>query len=158
MEDDDVSGVPGVHHIGLVVRDLERSLEFYGQMFGVAPEFTADASGDEVSEALGVPNASLRFAFLRLKNVDLELLSYGNPRKESFDLRGCDVGASHVAIEVDDIDAMCAAMAEKGVQFFAKPLRIDGGPLDGCKFVYFRDPDGIILELFEARLSTDRAG
>ena len=50
----------------------------------------------------------------------------------------------HLALEVDDLDAACARLAEHGV-------RLEGGPMprgDGYVQVFFRDPDGHVLELF----------
>ena len=138
-----------VHHVGLTVKDIDRSLAFYEKMFGVTPLFVNSASGDELSTSLGVPDAKLRFAFLQFGDGVVELLSYDNPRKESFTRRNCDVGSAHVCIHVDDIRSAYEELKEKDAEFFSEPLRIDGGPLDGCSFVYLRDPDGITLELFE---------
>jgi catechol 2,3-dioxygenase-like lactoylglutathione lyase family enzyme len=138
-----------VHHVGLTVKDLNKSLEWYGRMFGVEPVFVTYAEGDELATAVGVPRARLNFAFLRFGETDVELLSYDNDRDDTFDRRNCDVGAPHLCILVDDINVSYLELKAKGVEFFAEPLHIEGGPLDGCWFVYFRDPDGITLELFE---------
>jgi catechol 2,3-dioxygenase-like lactoylglutathione lyase family enzyme len=51
----------------------------------------------------------------------------------------------HLAFEVDDLEADCARLADNGV-----PLA--GGPMargDGYVQVFFRDPDGYVLELFQ---------
>jgi catechol 2,3-dioxygenase-like lactoylglutathione lyase family enzyme len=138
-----------VHHVGLTVKDVEASLEWYGRMFGVEPVFVTKAEGDELATAVGVPGAKLTFAFLRFGETEVELLSYDNDRDETFGRRNCDVGSPHLCILVDDIEASYRDLKAKGVEFFAEPLHIEGGPLDGCSFVYFRDPDGITLELFE---------
>jgi catechol 2,3-dioxygenase-like lactoylglutathione lyase family enzyme len=138
-----------VHHVGLTVKDLDKSLEWYRQMFGVEPVFVTYAEGEQLSAAVGVPDAKLSFAFLRFGETDVELLSYNNDRDETFGRRNCDVGSPHLCILVDDINTSYRDLKAKGVEFFAEPLHIEGGPLDGCSFVYFRDPDGITLELFE---------
>lgn len=138
-----------VHHVGLTVKDIDKSLEWYGRMFGVEPVFVTKAEGDELAAAVGVPGAKLTFAFLRFGETDVELLSYDNDRDENFGRRNCDVGSPHLCLLVDDIEASYQDLKAKGAEFFAEPLHIQGGPLDGCSFVYFRDPDGITLELFE---------
>ena len=51
----------------------------------------------------------------------------------------------HIAFAVDDLDAACARLAENGVV-------LAGGPMprgDGYVQVFFLDPDGHVLELFE---------
>lgn len=147
-------GVLGhVHHVGLTVKSLERSLAWYGEMFGVEPVFVTYAEGVPLATAVGVPDAKLSFAFLRFGETDVELLSYDNDRDENFGRRNCDVGSPHLCILVDDINASYQELKAKGVEFFAEPLHIEGGPLDGCWFVYFRDPDGITLELFQETAS-----
>lgn len=139
----------GVQHIGIPVRDLDRSLRFYQQVLGCELLFTTEGSGPDLARMLAVPDAEVRFAFLRLGDTLIELLHYLTPAGQSYDRRNADVGACHVAFKVADIDAACRALEQRGVVFNAPPLRIAAGPLAGYAFVYFTDPDGIPLELFE---------
>jgi catechol 2,3-dioxygenase-like lactoylglutathione lyase family enzyme len=139
-----------MHHVGITVRDLEESLAWYERMFDVQREFVAHGSGPDLSVAVGVPDAELSFAFLRFGSCVVELLCYDNPREDSYERSNADVGSAHVCIDVPDLAAAYAALVEKGVAFLAPPLHIDDGPLEGCSFAYFRDPNGVTLELFES--------
>lgn len=139
----------GVQHVGVPVRDLQRSLAFYRDVFGLEPEFTHSGEGPELSEGVGVPGAKLTVAFLQLGNTYLELLEYHTPRNEVYDKRNSDVGAVHVCFEVHDIQASYEQLLAKGVECYSAPLLIDDGPLAGYRFVYFKDPDGITLEFFQ---------
>lgn len=143
----------GVHHVGLTVSDLERSLAFYERLLGRVRDFVAASEGEELSRAVGVADAHLRFGFITLGSVHLELLEYRNPRRDRFELANCDVGAAHVCFEVADLRAAMAALAEEGITFYSEPVDIREGPLAGYSFAYFDDPDGITLELFEHRAS-----
>lgn len=138
-----------MHHVGITVRDLEASLVWYEQTFGVQREFVAHGSGPELSTAVGVPDAHLSFAFLRFGSCVIELLCYDNPRTEENERSNADVGSTHVCIDVPDLQAAYVSLLSKGIEFLAPPLHIEDGPLEGCSFVYFRDPDGVTLELFE---------
>lgn len=138
------------HHFGLTVSNLDRSLEFYEKMFGLVPEFIAHGEGDELSQAVGVPEAQLTFAFLRLGGSTVELLEYDNDRQLDHGKRNCDVGAPHLCFDVPDIDAAYAELLGKGADFYSEPLRITDGPLAGCAFAYLRDPDGLTLEIFQS--------
>lgn len=139
----------GIQHVGVPVRDMEESLRFYRDIFGVEPDFIAEGSGETLSQAVGVPDADLSFAFLRIGSSILELLEYRQPRGRDFDRRNCDVGAIHIAFQVSDIDQAYERLRAKGVQFNALPLKIEDGPLAGCSFAYFTDPNGVQLEIFE---------
>jgi catechol 2,3-dioxygenase-like lactoylglutathione lyase family enzyme len=144
-----MSSFGDMHHVGITVRDLEASLAWYERIFEVKPEFVAHGSGPELSKALGVPGANLRFAFLRFGSCVVELLCYDNDREETHTRSNADVGSAHVCIDVPDLQAAYRNLRGKGVEFLAPPLHIDDGPLEGCSFVYFKDPDGITIELFE---------
>jgi catechol 2,3-dioxygenase-like lactoylglutathione lyase family enzyme len=141
--------VLGFNHVGFTVSNLEQSLEFYRTMFGLEPEFIASGNGPQLSAGVGVPDARLRFAFLRLDTSVIELLEYDNDREETFSRRNCDVGSAHVCVDVADIDASYADLASKGAAFLSPPVRIAEGPLAGCAFAYFPDPDGITVEIFQ---------
>jgi catechol 2,3-dioxygenase-like lactoylglutathione lyase family enzyme len=136
-----------LHHVGITVRDMDESLQWYERIFGVTPEFIAHGSGDDTARAVGVPNCNLRFAFLRFGSCVVELLHYDNEREDTFDRSNADVGSAHVCIEVPDLQKAYDDLRAKGVEFFAPPLHIDDGPLAGGSFVYFKDPNGVTLEL-----------
>jgi catechol 2,3-dioxygenase-like lactoylglutathione lyase family enzyme len=143
-----------MHHVGITVRDLEESLQWYERIFGVEREFIADGSGPELAKAVGVPDAQLRFAFLRFGSCVVELLSYDNERQDTFDRSNADVGSAHVCIDVPDLQKSYEDLQARGVEFLAPPLHIDEGPLKGCSFVYFKDPNGVTLELLETARSS----
>jgi catechol 2,3-dioxygenase-like lactoylglutathione lyase family enzyme len=138
----------GLHHVGMPVRSIERSLAWYRDVLGLEPDFVVSAEGPELSQTVQLDGARLRFAFLPLGGTILELLEYESPVGEDFALRNCDVGALHVCFEVDDIDAVYAELRRKGVEFSIEPTR-QRGPIEGDRCCYFRDLDGIQLELWE---------
>ncbi len=138
----------GVHHIGIPVRDMQRSLRWYGELFGLAPDFVEIAEGAETSQTVQLASAKLRFAFLPVGNTIIEFLEYEQPLGRDFDLRNCDVGAIHVCLEVDDIHHVYRVLEEHGIAFSIGPTRL-GGAVEGEMCCYFRDPDGIQLELWQ---------
>jgi catechol 2,3-dioxygenase-like lactoylglutathione lyase family enzyme len=145
-----MSSFGDLHHVGITVRDLDASLSWYEKIFGVQPEFIADGSGPDLSRAVGVPDAKLRFAMLRFGSSVVELLCYDNERQESFDRSNADVGSAHVCIHVPDLQSAYEDLRGKGIEFLAPPLLIEDGPLEGCSFVYFKDLNGVTLELLES--------
>ncbi len=54
-------------------------------------------------------------------------------------------GLAHIALEVDDVDAVYQDLVSKGVQFHVHPM--DAG--HGIRLAFFRDPDGLEIELFK---------
>ena len=145
------------HHVGITVRDLTRSIAFYhdtlGLQFALAP--TDWAEDDHLPEALGVAApVKLRLAAFRIGDggTIIELLEYASPPSERDGaLVQNDIGACHVAILVDDIDAHSEQLRAKGVPFNSVVHDIEEGPFEGWRWVYFKDPDGHTIELVELR-------
>ena len=142
----------GMHHVGITVKDLDVSIRFYHDVLGL--EFSNEPSpwfdGDDLGRAVGVPGAALRQVSLLLGDTTLELLEYSTPPSETTEpLPSNDLGASHVAFLVDDIEATKAELEAKGITFFSSVNVVDEGVLAGWRWVYFSDPDGYPLELVE---------
>jgi glyoxylase I family protein len=142
-----------VHHVGLVVRDLDRSIYFYHDVLGLpfANEPTPWFDGPELSKGVGVPDASLRQVSLWVgENSTMELIEYGNrPAESTESVPNNYLGAAHVCFKVEDVRATKAELESKGVTFYSDVNVVDSGPLAGWRWVYFSDPDGLALELVE---------
>lgn len=63
-----------VNHIGVSVRNLDRSIEFYRDLTGGELEFVNDMYGPGISRVIGDEGARLHFCLLKLGNTVLELL------------------------------------------------------------------------------------
>jgi catechol 2,3-dioxygenase-like lactoylglutathione lyase family enzyme len=144
-----------VHHIGINVSDLHRSIGFYRDLFGVDPLFVNDMRGEGLATGAGLPEADLRFCMMKISNVVLEIIEWRTPNAKPALADGPHVGGFHIAFEVDDIDAVHRALQARGIEFTAALHRFgeaDEAPsIAGATFVYFKDPDGIGLEVYQKR-------
>jgi glyoxylase I family protein len=142
-----------VHHVGLVVRDLDRSIYFYHDRLGLpfANEPTEWFEGPELEKGVGVPGAKLRQTSLWVgEHSTMELIEYANtPEDNESAVVNNHLGAAHVCFKVDDIVAKKAELESKGVEFYSDVNVVDEGPLAGWRWCYFSDPDGLALELVE---------
>ena len=141
-----------LHHVGITVKDLDASIRFYHDFLGLqfANEPSPWFDGEELSRGVGVPNAALRQVSLLAGDTTLELLEYRSPPSETDSpLRSNNLGASHVAFLVDDIEATKSELEKKGIEFYGAVNVVDEGVLAGWRWVYFEDPDGYPLELVE---------
>lgn len=135
---------PGVHHTGITVSDLDRSIDFYGRLgFDVVERL--DEEGDEVERGVGVEGAQLRSALLESPNGRLELIQYVAPGGSQAALPNNGIGAAHICVEVEDVDDAVAELREAGVRFLSDPITHEAG----IRWVYAKDPDGITAELLQ---------
>lgn len=141
----------GLHHHGFTVSDLDRSVEFYEKAFGAEREWIVEFGGERPSEMVNVPGADMRVASLRLPHGWLEIFEFISPDGRPYDRTAADVGASHLCLEVDDVEAAYEWMKELGVECRYPPQHVHEGPRAGISFFYVYDPDGLPVELLQIR-------
>ena len=143
-----------VHHIGIPISNLEKSLRFYEDFLGGEVLFINEMVGEGFSDGVNVLKAECKFAMLQIGNTIIELIEYTNPLGESYTQNNNDLGAIHIAFEVSNIHQVHKELKEKGVEFNAPPYTFEkedkAENVVGATFAYFKDPDGIQLEIFEA--------
>jgi len=138
-------------HTGITVANLERSLEFWRDVLGFEFSHGAHQRGEMAEQITGVKGAELKLAVLKTPSGHkIELLEYLTPSdRKQVDLTPCDVGHAHVAVLVDDLDAMLHRIAASGWRAAGKPQMLTSGPNAGKRVVYVRDPDGTTIELMQ---------
>jgi catechol 2,3-dioxygenase-like lactoylglutathione lyase family enzyme len=141
----------GAHHTSFTVANLDRSLEFFRDWLGLEVVFTREVSDAYFSRIVGIPGCRVKAALLRLPGGahHIELFEYLSPSGHPHQPRPCDPGSSHLSFLVDDLPALHARLCTQGVAFVSEPVRIEAGPNAGGYGVYLRDPNGILIELFQ---------
>ncbi|CAN5735287.1 methylmalonyl-CoA epimerase [soil metagenome] len=130
---------PGrVHHVAVVVRDLEAALGFYRDRLGLQLELVLTIETDGV-----------RIAFLGVGESKIELVEPTDPSTgvaRFLESRG--EGFHHVCLEVADLAAELGRLAREGVELIdQQPRRGAEGPV---AFIHPRSCHGVLVELIEA--------
>jgi glyoxylase I family protein len=162
MKPSTLPGLLHVDHVALTVPDLDAAVAFYRDVLGATElyrlgPFDARESPrlpdgrDWTLAHLNVAGARLTLAMMALgKNLMLELFRYELPADASTrPRRNCDLGASHIALKVSDLDAALAFLRGRGLAVMDGPITIDEGPCQGLRVNYFLDPYGNQWELVE---------
>lgn len=142
----------GVDHVGVTVSDLARSVAFYEMVLGDPPVTRAVANEQSVVEIVGYEPIELHTAYFAIPgtSIMLELLEYREPSGAQVDMETFNTGNTHVCFVVEDLTHEYARLAGEGVRFrHPAPSAITSGVYAGGKGAYFRDPDGITVELLE---------
>ena len=142
--------ITGVHHFALTVSDMERSLAFYRDLFGMEVVADRDVERGYVEQITGVPGAHVRIVHTRGHGVMLELLQYRRPAGERRARALPDAGSAHVCFVSDDLDADVERLRAAGATLRSpSPVTTTSGPNKGGRGVYLEDPDGNAVEVVQ---------
>jgi catechol 2,3-dioxygenase-like lactoylglutathione lyase family enzyme len=128
---------------------MDRSLGFYRDVLGLELVMDMDVSRHAgLDTVVGMTDTVGRVVMLAAGDSLVELWCYENPvgRALPADYRPADHGVTHVALQVDDVDAMHLHVVEAGYR--AKSAPVDLGIHKTC---YVHGPDDEIIELLEDR-------
>lgn len=135
-----------VRHAGIVVSDLAKSLRFYRDLLGLRIAKQKEESGEYIDAICGLKNARINTVKLAAGDGSLiELLyfySHLNAGRGKSDI--FDIGISHVAFMVEDVDKEYDRLSKAGVLFNSPPKVSPDGY---AKVAFCKDPDGVFVEL-----------
>jgi len=138
-------------HTGFVVRDLDKTIDFYTNVMGLRVAGRMERAGEFACQLLAFDDAHIKGAFLDLGDGhQLELIQYLTPPSGTSATNRNDLGASHLAFFVENIDDFYAEKSKNGLRFNNEPAALydDNGKLLR-KALYAQDPDGNWLEFVE---------
>ncbi|AIW15844.1 VOC family protein [Vibrio tubiashii] len=122
-----------IHHVAVICSDYEVSKRFYTQVLKlavIAENYRAER--DSYKLDLALPDGG-----------QIELFSFPNPpaRPTSPEAQGL----RHLAFSVDSVEQYAAYLMQCDVE--VEPIRVD--EFTGKPFTFFKDPDGLPLELYQ---------
>ena len=131
-----------INHIAIIVPDLEGALAFWRDTLGLDLTHTED-----------VPSQESLVAFLPVGEGEVELVK---PTTETSGaakfLAKRGPGLHHIALEVDDLEALLARLKAKGVRLINDiPVEAAGG--NRAAFIHPESASGVLVELYETRRS-----
>lgn len=144
--------VSGVAHVGFTVRDLDAASRFYADVFGVQPDVRAIYDRPYTSEQVGYEGARLDIAIFRIPGSDvrLELIQYLSPVGTPVDIETNNPGTAHLCLVTDDLAGVFERMVALGATPRSRePVLITAGPNEGRRVCYFRDPEGLTIEILQ---------
>jgi catechol 2,3-dioxygenase-like lactoylglutathione lyase family enzyme len=136
------------HHTVLLVGDLDRSLRFYCDTLGF--ELISrddDRRGDFLDQMFNLEGVVIKLSLVRAGGEIVEVIEpVAPPELVVRDGSEDRFGIARIGWEVDEIEQLVADLKAKGVDFIGEIVDMTVGHYAGGKVVFFRDPDGILLE------------
>ena len=120
------------HHVAIICSNYEKSMDFYVNKLGFS-----------VIREVDRPQQQDMLIMLQSGQIVLELFMKADAPQRVTDPEA--MGLRHLAFHVENMEEAVAWMSARGVE--TEPVRED--KINGGRFTFFRDPDGLPLELHE---------
>jgi glyoxylase I family protein len=122
-----------VHHVAIICSDYTLSKHFYTQILGLTI----------LQEVYRADRDSYKLDLAVNELYQIELFSFPDPPERLSHPEG--KGLRHIAFEVDNLSLSVAELNKNGI--ITEDIRIDEHSQK--RFVFFSDPDGLPIELYE---------
>jgi glyoxylase I family protein len=139
--------IKDIRHTGIVVVDLEDSLSFYRDLLGFEIVKQMEESGEYIDNILSLENVKVTTIKMVCPSGQMiELLKYHSHLAKQKAHKICEIGISHIAFTVDDLEFEYERLKSKGIQFNSLPQLAPDGY---AKVTFCRAPEGTLIELVE---------
>lgn len=145
-----------IMHVGVTVQDMDRSIAFYRDILGLTFQGEILMEGPETDALFDRKGCKARVAYLNgsdhVMAPPVELIQFVDEpcRQDPADLMKTSI--SEICFRVQDLDSVYQHLIANGVECLSAPQSFDftAAGFGKSKALYFKDPDGIILELMES--------
>lgn len=144
-----------IYHVGLTVSDLDRSVIFYRDILGLEFQGEILMVGEETDKMFHKKNCKARVAYLNgSKNMEappVELIQFVDNAVNNVQSDLFTTSISELCFYTDDIDLVYKNLIENNIECLSEPQYFDftAQGFGKSKAFYFKDPDGIILEMMQ---------
>ncbi len=144
-----------IYHVGLTVSDLDRSIEFYRDILGLKFIGEIIMDGKETEALFQRKGCRARVAYLNgsdeLHMPPVELIQFLDMEIQNKDSDLFHTSISELCFYTNDIDKIYNHLQEHHVECLSAPQDFDftASGFGKSRAFYFKDKDGIILEMMQ---------
>jgi len=139
-------------HTNIAAKDWRHLSNFYIKVFNCKEKLPKrNLSGDWLDQATGLTNARLAGIHLLLpghgaSGPTLEIFTYEDMHESKLVMAN-NTGYTHIAFEVENVETTLNHALNNGAKLLGKVTEKIIENVGALKFVYFRDPEGNIIEI-----------
>lgn len=135
-----------LRHVGITIRDIE-TVNFYRDVLGLRIKKEMLETGNFIDNLSALKKVRVKTIKMSADDGSLvELLYYESHRRKPTMKDICDIGCSHIAFTVENIDREYEKLKDKGIRFSCIPQVSPDGK---ARVVFCRDPEGNLIEMVE---------
>ena len=139
-----------IRHIGIVTNNIKKSLFFYQKIFKLKIFKSITEDHFSLAKVMGFDRVKIKTIKLKSKknNTMVELLYWKIPKsnkKQNFKNLN-DLGLTHFAITVNNLDKTYQLLKENNIKVLSKP---HFGARKKVKYVFCKSPENVFIEIVE---------
>ncbi|MEI0564759.1 VOC family protein [Brachyspira pulli] len=144
-----------IMHVRITVTNIENSIKFYRDILGLTLKGQAIMEGKETDKLFAMNNCKVKIAYLNgsdnIISPPIELLEFVNNKTIKDKPQLNKISISEICFRVDNIEKVYKNLIDNNVEYLSESQEFDftAYGFSKSKALYFKDPDGIILELME---------
>lgn len=138
-------------HTNLIARDWRKLAKFYIEVFDCKPTYPErDIKEQWIDKMCALEDVHLQGVHLQLPGFKngptLEIFEY-NKKGEDHQIQINDLGFSHIAFHVENVDSVLQKLLDHGGTIYGKIVEAEVKGKGMLKAVYTKDPEGNIIEI-----------
>ncbi|WP_037027333.1 VOC family protein [Psychromonas aquimarina] len=158
-----ITGFKKTAHIGITVPDIQEAAAFFTEIFDgkvIGEGYNFQSEDNWMKDQLDVhPRTRIdKIQMIQLPDDSvIELFQYQSQDQNTVYPKNSDIGGHHISFEVENIIEAIAYLKEKNIEvlgdytYNAPSWENINGTKEGMKWVFFKTPWGLSLELSEAK-------
>tara|TARA_B100000768_G_scaffold71385_1_gene68418 strand:+ start:3709 stop:4140 length:432 start_codon:yes stop_codon:yes gene_type:complete len=138
-----------LRHVGLIVDDIDKSLDLYSGILGFEPKIDQVESGTFYEHLTGIKSGIARTCkCYALDGTCIELIQYISHGAKERTKELLSSGFNHIALNVDNLDTLHDSLRSLGLKFVNEPKLNDEKT---AKVAFCLDYEGNMLELVQTQ-------
>ena len=139
----------GIRHVGIVVQDIELSINFWRDNFDFSISLDQIEEGKFIEHLLNIPNVKVRTVKMKGQDNSLIELLYFFEKQDIDQWRGnlTSTGLTHLALNINNLNEKIEKLQFQGFKLINQPRKSENGSV---LVAFIKGPEGILIELVES--------
>jgi len=138
----------GIRHVGIVVQDIEQSINFWRDHFDFFVYLDQIEEGEFIEHLLNIPNIKVRTVKMKGQDNSLIELLYFFEKRDINQWWGnfTSTGLTHLALNVNHLNVKIKKLQSHGFKVINQPRKSENGSV---LVAFVEGPEGLLIELVE---------
>ena len=139
----------GIRHIGIVVQDIQKSINFWRDHFDFSILLDQIEEGPFIEHLLNIPKVKIRTVKMNGQDNSLIELVYFFEKQDVDQWQGnlTSTGLTHLALNINNLNEKIEKLQFQGFKLINQPRKSENGSV---LVAFIKGPEGILIELVES--------